>query len=215
VASWRRLAAILLATLGLATGFAAGAAELRQGKEFRVISPPLLADRQRIEVTEFFWYGCPHCFDFEPVLAQWARALPPDAVLRRVPAIFPNDKWAPGARLYYTLEALNLLDRLHAEVFNAIHVARQRLDDEKILFEWIAAKGVDMQQFTEAWSSFAVASHVQQARATTRAAGITGVPAVMVHGRYVALMPGSYGELTAIIDGLIDRVRVDAGMKKQ
>jgi thiol:disulfide interchange protein DsbA len=212
----RALSRILAVVLGmLCTGLAplAGAADLKEGQDFRVIRPPLIADKSRIEVTEFFWYGCPHCFDFEPVLADWVSKLPADVVFRRVPTIFPNNKWVPGARIYYTLEAMNLLDKFHSEVFNAIHKERQRLEDENVLFEWVAKKGIDTKQFTETWSSFGVQSQLQQARRTTLAAGVTGVPSVMVHGRYLALTPGNYGEMLANIESLIAQVRVDAGKK--
>ena len=208
-----RILAAVLVMLGAGLASAAGAADLKEGQDFRVIRPPLMADRERIEVVEFFWYGCPHCFDFEPVLADWVKKLPADVVVRRSPAIFPNNKWTPGARIYYTLEAMNLLDKFHSEVFNAIHKERLRLEDEKVLFEWVAKKGIDTRQFTETWSSFGVQSQLQQARHTTLAAGVTGVPSVMVHGRYLALTPGNYGEMLANIESLIAQVRVDAGKK--
>ncbi len=208
-----RILAAVLVMLGAGLASAAGAADLKEGQDFRVIRPPLMADRERIEVVEFFWYGCPHCFDFEPVLADWVKKLPADVVVRRSPAIFPNNKWTPGARIYYTLEAMNLLDKFHSEVFNAIHKERLRLEDEKVLFEWVAKKGIDTRQFTETWSSFGVQSQLQQARRTTLAAGVTGVPSVMVHGRYLALTPGNYGEMLANIEHLIAQVRVDAGKK--
>ena len=208
-----RILAAVLVVLGAGLASAAGAADLKEGQDFRVIRPPLMADRERIEVVEFFWYGCPHCFDFEPVLADWVKKLPADVVVRRSPAIFPNNRWTPGARIYYTLEAMNLLDKFHSEVFNAIHKERLRLEDEKVLFEWVAKKGIDTRQFTETWSSFGVQSQLQQARRTTLAAGVTGVPSVMVHGRYLALTPGNYGEMLANIESLIAQVRVDAGKK--
>jgi thiol:disulfide interchange protein DsbA len=208
-----RILAAVLVMLGAGLAPAAGAADLKEGQDFRVIRPPLMADRDRIEVVEFFWYGCPHCFDLEPVLADWVKKLPADVVFRRSPALFPNNKWTPGARIYYTLEAMNLLDKLHSEVFNAIHVERQRLEDEKVLFEWVAKKGIDARQFSEAWSSFGVQSQLQQARRTTLAAGVTGVPSVMVHGRYLALTPGNYVEMLANIERLIAQVRADAGKK--
>lgn len=211
--AWRRFLVAVLATLGVCAALGAGAGELTAGRDFRVINPPLAADPNRIEVTEFFWYGCPHCFDFEPVLAEWVKKLPADVSFRRVPTLFPNNKWLPGARLYYTLEAMNQLERMHSEVFNGIHVERQRLDDEKTMFEWIAKKGVDAKRFSEAWASFGVQSRVQQARELTTAAGLTGVPGVMVQGRYLALTTGNYDEMLANIDQLIGRVRAEAGRK--
>lgn len=211
--TWRAVLATVLTTLGLCLALGAGAAELKAGRDFRPISPPLTGDRDKIEVTEFFWYGCPHCFDFEPVLTAWVDKLPADVSLRRVPTLFPNDKWAPGARLYYTLEAMNLLDKLHGEVFTAIHVERQRLDDEKILLQWLAKKGVDAKLFSATWSSFGVQSRMQQARRLTLAAGVTGVPSVMVQGRYLALSVGKPEQLIAAVDQLVARVRTETGRK--
>jgi thiol:disulfide interchange protein DsbA len=210
---WRSVLIALATTLGVCLAAAAGAADLQQGRDFRELNPPLAPDKTRIEVTEFFWYGCPHCFDFEHVLAPWAARLPADVSFRRVPAIFPNDKWAPAARIYYTLEAMNLVEQMHAHVFNAVHVERKRLDDERVLFAWMASKGVDAQKFREAWSSFGVQSRVQQARELTKAAGLTGVPAVIVHGRYEAITQASYGELIVLVDRLVERVRAEAGRK--
>lgn len=211
--AWRGRTAAVLAVLGLCLAPGAGAAELKEGRDFREINPPLAAERNKIEVTEFFWYGCPHCFDFEPVLMPWVRKLPADVAFRRVPAVFPNNKWTPGARLYYTLEAMNLLDRLHAEAFNAIHLERRHLDNEKVLFEWVATKGVDAARFKETWTSFGVQSRVRQARELTKAAGLSGVPAMVVHGRYQAITPGTYGELIVLLDQLIDGVRAETGRK--
>lgn len=207
--AWRGV----LATLGVCFSLAAAAAELQEGRDFRLINPPLAADKNKIEVTEFFWYGCPHCFDFEPVLAPWVKKLPADVSFRRVPAIFPNNKWSPGARLYYTLEAMNLLGQLHSEAFAAIHVERLRLDDEKLALEWVAKKGVEAKKFSDTWSSFGVQSRIQQARDITQSAGLSGVPAVMVHGRYLALTNGSYAELLVVVDQLIERARSEAGRK--
>jgi thiol:disulfide interchange protein DsbA len=207
--SWR----VILAALGVCLSVATAAAELKAGQDYRVINPPLPAPRDKVEVTEFFWYGCPHCFDFEPVLAAWASKLPADVSFRRVPALFPNNKWLPAAQLYYTLEAMNLVDKLHGEVFSAIHVGRQRLDDEKILFEWVAKKGVDAVKFREAWSSPAVQDRLRQARELGPGAGLTGVPAVMVQGRYLALTQGNYEDLLAVIDQLVDRARKESGSR--
>jgi thiol:disulfide interchange protein DsbA len=203
----------LLALIGSCLALAAGAADLQEGRDFRVINPPLTVPSDRIEVTEFFWYGCPHCFDLEPPLAAWAASLPAGVSFRRVPAIPANDKWLPGARLYYTLEAMGLADKLHFEVFAAIHVGRQRIDDEKSIFEWAAKKGLDSQQFAAAWSSPGVQSRVRQSRLLGAAAGLTGVPAVMVHGRYLVLARGSHEELLANIDSLVARVRAETGMR--
>jgi thiol:disulfide interchange protein DsbA len=211
--SRRGFLAAVLAMLGCCLALAAGAAELKAGEDFRVINPPLAAPKDRIEVTEFFWYGCPHCFDFEPTLAAWVKKLPANAGFRRVPVVTANNKWVPAAQLYYTLEAMNLVEKLHSDVFNAIHVERRRLDDEKALLEWMATKGVDPKKFSEAWSSSAVQSRIQQARELSRDSGLSGVPAVMVQGRYLALTQGNYEDLLATVDRLVERVRTETGIR--
>ncbi|MDO8788570.1 MAG: thiol:disulfide interchange protein DsbA/DsbL [Sulfuritalea sp.] len=211
--AWRGVLAVVLTTLGLCLALGAGAVELKQDRDFRLINPPLATDSSKIEVIEFFWYGCPHCFDFEPVLTAWVKKLPADVSFRRVPAIRPNNKWTPDARLYYTLEAMDLQEKLHTDVFTAIHLGRQRLDDEKVMFEWVARKGIDPTKFRETWSSFGVQSRVQQARELSQSSGLTGVPAVVVQGRYQAITQGSYAELIAVVDALVARVRAEGGKR--
>ena len=211
--SWRGFLTAVLAAIGVLLALTVGAAELKESRDCRVITPPLAAPKDRIEVTEFFWYGCPHCFDFEPVLAAWARKLPADVTFRRVPTVTSSNKWTSAAQLYYTLEALDLLDKLHSDVFNAIHVDHQRLDDEQAVLDWVEKKGVDRKKFSEAWSSSGVQARIQQARELSRNSGLTGVPAVMVQGRYLALTAGNYEKLLGNIEQLIDRVRAEAGGK--
>jgi thiol:disulfide interchange protein DsbA len=213
--AWRGILAVVATMLGLCLALAAGAAELKQGRDFRLINPPLASEPNKIEVTEFFWYGCSHCFDFEPALAAWVKKLPADVSFRRIPTIFPDSKWMPGAKLYYTLETMNLLEKMHVDAFTAIHVERQRLDDGKVLLDWVTKKGVDPKQFSATWSSFGVQSRVKQAFRLTQAAGVTAVPGVMVHGRYLALTNGSYEDLLVVVDQLIERVRAEGVRDKR
>ena len=212
--AWRlRIFLALLAAL-LCLGTGAGAAALQEGRDFRRIDPPLGADANRIEVIEFFWYGCPHCNDLEPLMAAWLRKLPPDVRFSRVPALFPNNpKWVPGARIYFALEAMTLVDRRHGQVFRAIHVERRRLDDDRVLLEWVAGAGVDANAFLAAWTSFGVQTRVRQARDVTARAGLNGVPAIVVDGRYLAIMPASLDELPGLVDRLIERARSERGRK--
>lgn len=202
--TWSRVLALVTACFCVG----AAAADLREGRDFIELNPPLATERGTIEVTEFFWYGCPHCFNFEALLTPWIRKLPADVSFRRVPAIFPKSpKWARDARTYYTLESMNLLDRLHGEVFKAIHLERKRLDDEKVLLDWIPGQGVDANAFRATSLSFAVQSRVRQAVEVTQRAGLTGVPAVVVDGRYQAIMPETLNDLLPIVDRLIERAR--------
>ncbi len=214
---WRRrivVATLALLAVSLIPVSGAAAAALQEGRDFRRLNPPIGSDAARIEVVEFFWYGCPHCNDLEPHMAAWLGKLPADVSFRRVPAVFPNSpKWAPGARTYYALEAMNLLDRLHGEVFAAIHVQRKRLDDEKVLLEWIAAKGVDPGEFLAAWTSFGVQSRVRQAQELSQRAGLGGVPAIVVDGRYEVRMTESLKDLPGATDRVIERVRAERGRR--
>lgn len=202
---------ILALCLGaLSSAAATWAGELRADRDFRLIEPPLAApDASSIDVIEFFWYGCPHCADLEPPLATWGRTLPRDVRLRRVPAIF-HAKWISGARLYYTLETLHLAAALHGEVFAAIHGERLRLlDDEAALTAWAEQQGIARSDFLAAWNSFTVQTRIREAQRLTQAAGIRGVPALVVAGRYHALSEGSYRDLLRRTEQLIARSRAN------
>ena len=159
----------------------------------------------KIEVTEFFFYTCPHCADMEPVLEQWAKALPKDVSLRRVPVLF-RPQLAPFAKIYYTLESMNLVDKLHSEVFVAIHQQRQNFADEKSLFAWVASKGVDAAKFEEIYKSFAVASKVQRADQITKAYNVPGTPAIVVNGKYL-VGQGDHERQLQITNYLIAKAR--------
>ncbi|MCF8197957.1 MAG: thiol:disulfide interchange protein DsbA/DsbL [Sulfuritalea sp.] len=211
--TWHSALAAFLTIIGVGLGCTATAAELIKGKDYQSISPPLATDSSKIEVTEFFWYGCPHCFDFEPVLGTWLKKLPPDVSFRRVPAIFPNNQWAPAANLYYSLEAMGLLEQLHGEIFKATHIERKRLSNEKILHEWLATKGVDIKKFRETSSSFGVKSRVAQARRLTLASGMTGVPSLMVNGMYLALPQSSHADMVATVEQIVENIRAISGGK--
>lgn len=188
------------------------AGELQPERDFRLIDPPLaIAEPGKTEVIEFFWYGCPHCADLEPLLDTWGRTLPQDVNLRRVPAIF-HAKWVSGARLYYTLETLHRVDALHGEVFAAIHRERLRLlDDDAVLLAWLEQHGVLRSAFLAVWNSFGVQAQVREAQRLTQAAAIRGVPALIVAGRYQALTEGSYRDLLRCTDQLIARSRSGGG----
>lgn len=137
----------------------------------------------KIEVVEFFWYGCIHCYNLEPALEGWLKKLPSDAQFRRVPAIF-NPRWEHDARIFYAFESLGLLDKLHRPFFDAIHRDRLRTDDPKALGQWLEKQGVDAQKFSDVMKSFSVHSKTQRARLMTAGYKIDGTPAIAVDGRY-------------------------------
>ncbi|MCX8018183.1 MAG: thiol:disulfide interchange protein DsbA/DsbL, partial [Rhodocyclaceae bacterium] len=148
---------------------------LVEGKHYTRLQMPQPTEAAgKVEVIEFFWYGCPHCADFEPLLKNWLKQLPADVAFRKVPAVF-NPTWGEGARLYYTLEALGLVERLNDAVFDAMVKQRLRLDNEKVLYEWIAKQGVDTKKFAEMYKSFAIDGKVRRAAEMTQEYGFGGV----------------------------------------
>lgn len=162
----------------------------------------------KIEVAEFFWYGCIHCYKLEPALDAWLPKLPPDAYFRRIPAVF-NERWAVDASIYYAFEALGLLDKLHRPLFDAIHGDRLRTDNAEALGEWLTKKGVDPKKFDAAVKSFGVQSKTKRASQMTGASRIDGTPALMVQGRYtISVDQGGSGEgMLANAGQLIPMVR--------
>lgn len=187
---------------------AALAAAPQEGKHYSRLQMPQPTEAPgKVEVIEFFWYGCPHCFDFEPLLKSWTKKLPTDVSFKKVPAIF-RDSWAPGARIYYTLEALNLLDKHHDAVFNAMIKQRVNLNDEKTLFDWVAKQGIDRQQFADMYKSFAVDGKVRRAAEMTQEYGFGGVPVLIVGGKYMPAPDlGTFGNMLEVVDGLIAKNR--------
>lgn len=160
-------------------------AEIVAGRDYRTINPPQpVASGAKVEVIEFFWYGCPHCNNLQGPLHVWLKRKPQDVEFRRVPAVF-QDSWVPLTKVYYALEALGLVDKLHLEVFHAVHTQKVRLQDPKVLSDWVARHGVDRQKFMETYNSFAVESRTRRSMEMTRNYDIPGTPALVVDGRYL------------------------------
>ena len=203
----RILATFAAAVLSF-SAFAATDAAFEGHDYARVKNPQSVASGKKVEVLEFFWYRCPHCFQLEPGLTTWLKKLPKDAQIRRVPAVFRDD-WAPGAKIYYTLEQMDLLDRLHNKVFDAYHVEHINLNDPAILGEWIAKQGVDRKKFEAIYNSFSTQSKVMQGARLASAYAITGVPAFIIDGKYSTSMSMTQSEprLFDVLDQLIDKAR--------
>jgi len=162
----------------------------------------------KIEVLEFFWYGCIHCYNLEPVVEKWEKTLPKDVQFRRVPAIF-NDRWAVDASIFYAFEAMGVLDKLHQPFFDAIHRDRLRSDSLQQLNEWLQKQGVDPKKFETTLKSFGVQSKTRRAAQLTAAYQIDGTPAMAVHGRYtVSTEQGRTREgIFETVDYLVETVR--------
>jgi protein dithiol oxidoreductase (disulfide-forming) len=178
-----------------------------EGKQYtRVQMPQPTEQAGKVEVIEFFWYGCSHCYDFEPLLQSWVKKLPPDVSFRKVPAVF-NPNWAKGARLFYTLDAMGLTERLNGAAFSAFHKERVNLNDENVLFDWVARQGVDRQKFIDMYKSFAVDGKVRKAAEMTQEYGFGGVPAVIVGGKYLLASVGTFEDLLRVTEFLIAKNR--------
>jgi thiol:disulfide interchange protein DsbA len=195
------LARRTLVTLIALAPFAARA----QRADYYELTPPqpVQAGNGRIEVLEFFWYGCIHCYNLEPKLDTWLKTLPKDVEFRRVPAVF-NERWAHDAAIFYTFEALGLLEKLHRPFFDAIHRDRLRSDRWPELSAWLEKNGVDAKKFESTVKSFGVQSKTKGAVRMTSAYKIDGTPAMAVHGRYT--VPSSDAML-GTVNQLVGQVR--------
>jgi thiol:disulfide interchange protein DsbA len=180
------------------------------GVDFQLVDPraPVDAPAGKIEVVEFFWYSCPHCNAFEPALSVWTKKLPKDVAFKRVPVAFRDD-FAPQQRLYYALEAMGLVDKLHAKVFEAIHVQRQRLARAEEIGPWMASQGVNEAKFMEQYNSFSVTSKARRAVQLQDAYHIDGVPTLGIAGRFYTdgVLGKSMERALQITDALVAEVR--------
>jgi thiol:disulfide interchange protein DsbA len=210
-----------LCTLTLLVFSQAPRAALQEGTDFLALVPPQpTSQRNRIEVVEFFSYGCPHCARFYPLLNAWVAKLPPDVVFRRVPVGFGRDAWVNLQRAYYSLESTGDLTRLDGPLFHAIHEERKPLFDESSIADWVGRNGGNADKFAAAYTSLGINTQAFQADKMAEDFRIGGVPALAVDGRYVALVPGSENEaqglndLLATTDQLIARVRSERAAAK-
>ena len=176
---------------------------------FSKISPPQPTDGAgKVEVIEFFWYGCPHCYTLEPAVASFAKRAPADVAFKRVPAV-PSDSWAEGARMFYTLEAMGKLDEYHQKVFDAIHKSNVNMSNKKMREEWLSKNGIDPAKYAEVEKSFTVATKVNRAKQLTYAYKVDSVPRVAVNGKYFtsAEQAGGVDRVFQIVDQLIGMSR--------
>jgi thiol:disulfide interchange protein DsbA len=210
----RALAMFAAAVLSV-SAFAAPDAAFEGHDYAQLKNPQPVATGNKIEVLEFFWYRCPHCFQLEPGLEKWVKTLPKDVQIRRVPAVFRED-WMPGAKLYYTLEQMGLLDALHTKVFDATHIEHLNLNDPAVLGAWIAKQGVDRKKFEAIYNSFSTQAKATKGAKLAKIYGINGVPTFIVDGKYSTSMSmtGSEPRLFEVLDQLIDMAREARSGKK-
>lgn len=172
------------------------------GQYAEVEPPQPTADPSRVEVVELFWYGCPHCYTFEPHLKEWLAGKPDHVDFRRTPAVFRKN-WIPHAQAYYAAAALGVLDQFHSPLFKALHEDKRQIYTPAELADFVAEQGIDRAAFIDAYNSFAVKSKVKQAIVMTQRYGITGVPAVVINGKY-----RTSGSIANGFPGVIDVMNV-------
>jgi thiol:disulfide interchange protein DsbA len=208
----RRLfsSALLATSTWLSQSSAWAQALFKPGKDYLPLERPVAteAGTGKIELIEFFWYSCPHCNAFEPTFAQWIKTAPKDVVVRRVPVAFRED-FAPQQRLFFALEAMNLLESLHAKVFAAIHVEKQALNTETAIADWVAKQGVDKAKFSETYKSFGVASKLKRAVQLQNDYKVEGVPSFGIAGRFYTdgSIAGSMERAIKVAESLIAQSR--------
>jgi len=180
----RRLFCIALFGLAAVQPFAS-AAEPQNGSQYLTLPSPQPTDTgKKVEVIEFFAYYCPHCYAFEPQLAAWVKKQGDNIVFKRV-HVSAGASALPQQRLFYTLEAMGLLDQYHQKVFDAMHVQRLRLGSDEQVMEWAAQNGIDRARFAEAYSSFGIQAKLRRAEALMAAYKVDHWPMLVVDGRYV------------------------------
>ena len=180
-----------------------------EGRDYARLATPLpMPATGKVEVVEFFGYWCPHCNSFEPTLDAWVRKLPADVAFHRVPVAFSAPQ-EPYAKIFFTLEAMGLLEQMHRKVFAAIHVQHQHLEKESEILAFMTANGVDAAKFNETYKSFTVASKFKQARQLADAYRIDGVPTLGIQGRFFTSpsLAGGAEQALRVTDQLIQRAR--------
>jgi len=204
--SWSMIVFAVL--LSLTAGALASTNSIDEGIDYERLRVPVPTDVEpgQVEVLEFFWYGCPHCYSFESFVNKWIEAKPESVAFVRVPATL-NPNWTPHARMYYALKLMGEIDRLHPIIFQAIQIQGRRLGNLSAMTRFLSQQGVDTERFVRAYNSMEVDSLVRREADRARRYGVTGVPSVIVNGKYrtSASMAGSYANLIQVINYLVEQ----------
>jgi thiol:disulfide interchange protein DsbA len=199
----------VFALLSLSGFVAAQGQKIEEGFDYRIlpIAQPVEA-KGKVEVIEFFWYGCPHCYDFEPELSSWVKRQPKDVVFKRVPVAFRDD-FMPHSQLFYALEAMGKGDALNEKVMYAMHKENKRLLTEPEIADWVASQGIDRNTFLATYRSFAVISKARAAKQMAEAYRIDGVPTIVMQGKYVTSpsIAGTKAKAILVMDYLEEKIR--------
>lgn len=182
------------------------AEDFEAGKHYDRVAEQSTDTGDKIEVLEFFWYGCPHCYTFEPFVQEWLKTKPANVEFMRIPVVF-RPEWKVHARTYYTLQAMGLGDKLHEDIFIEIQKNRKRIDTESTMTEFITRHGIDKDEFLDMYKSFAIENKLRRAIKKLKDYNITGVPAMAVNGKYLitGTKAGSYENMLRITDHLIKK----------
>ena len=208
------LKALRLLVLGsLALPLFAAAATFEEGRHYtELVFPQDVETGKQIEVREFFWYGCPHCYTLEPTLERWLGKKPKNVEFVRTPGTAP--RWLLHAQAYYAAESLGAVPKLHSAMFNAIHAQKRQLDDEASLLKFVAEQGVDPAKFKEALNSFGVRLKVEKAKRLNEAYTVNSVPALVIDGKYLTTpaMAGGDEAVVKVVEFLVQKA--SAGRKR-
>jgi protein dithiol oxidoreductase (disulfide-forming) len=210
---WRTVFAEALVWAALAcAGFAAAAQDLEAGKDYGVVTPPQRTDDpSKIVVIEFFSFGCPHCNAFNPSLTLWENTLPKDVRLEREAVIFGRQPWQKLAQIYYALQAIGKAEQLTPSVYGALHVEGVNWQTDQDILDWVAAHGVDHDQFARAFNSFSMRTYVARGDQLATAYKVPSVPTLVVDGKYIRPINdnGDFIGQLAIVDRLIEKARAE------
>lgn len=194
----------------------AGQAQFLEGVEYTRVSPQPVETGKKIEVREFFWYGCPHCYSLEPSVEKWLKTMPKNAQFVRTPAVF-NEQWAVHARAYYAFETLGIMAKMHEPLFHALHVDKRRLFDAESIAAFVAEKGGNRQAFLDAYNSFGMQANLNRATQAGRAYHIESVPTLIVDGKFMtnANIAGGYDRVMQVVDFLIRKAAAERSAPKK
>ncbi len=190
-------------------------ADIIEGKDYTVLSNPQKTNKNnKIEVINFFWYGCQYCAQLRPQIKTWLENKPSDIHFQEIPAII-HASWIPAAKLYLSIQQINAVDTLHNQVFSAIHQDNINLHEELTLFHWIETQDKNRGEFVNAYQSIEIQKHIARSTHMTRQYQITGVPAIVINGKYITNteMGGTAENTMAIVNKLIKKARQDKIIK--
>lgn len=229
----RLTSGLLLLLAPLFVAFAADSPEFKEGVHYQRLSTPVpTSTGDKIEVTEIFWYGCPHCYDLEPTVAEWLTRKPDNVVFIQLPATLGRKPGEAHARAFYTAETLGILDQINKQIMTAIHVEKRRVDTEDQLAAFFvkqgvseedfffddwgvasnmggfsAKQGVSEEDFRKTYNSFAVETKFRRAQDLIKRYQVNGVPAFVVNGKFLtnASMAGSSEKIFEVVDFLVQQ----------